>query len=82
MLLTVLRWITAPIGKAIAIGALVLTFLSSVYIKGRRDAGKARDLKEVRAREYALNKANKARSASDAKSDAGGLYDNDGFRRD
>lgn len=82
MLLTVLRFITAPIGKAIAIGALVLTFLSSAYIKGRRDANRARDLKEVRAREYALEKAGKARARSDAKSDAGGLYDNDGFRRD
>jgi hypothetical protein len=78
----VLHWFSSPVNKLVAFGSLVLAFVVSLYAKGRADANAKRELKELKERQRVRTEADKARRDSNAKSDAGGLLDNDGFKRD
>lgn len=64
-----------------AVGAVLFTFWY-IYKKGKDAATAELETKSIKEAMDAIKNANNARNASAANSDRGGLYEDDGFRRD
>lgn len=77
-----IAWLLSPIGRYVAGAALILAAgLWAIHHFENRGAEKERArIEEVNRN--AENKADAARAASERNSDAGGLPDDDGWRRD
>jgi hypothetical protein len=73
-----IQFLLSPVYRAIGIAAAILLAIGAVYTKGRSDASNRNKLKNYKATQDAIEKATAARRASNAS----GLHNNDGFRRD
>lgn len=77
-----LRWVFSPIGRwAAAIGA-ALSILVAAYLKGRKEGKEALEQDQARERERRAKDALQADDSVRRDTAAGGLFKNDGHRRD
>lgn len=80
--MTWLSWIISPIGRWLSAALAALTFLGSIYLKGRA-AGK--DTVQRKYDDDLNRRSKKSLEAEQRVRDSiarGGLYDDDGHRRD
>jgi hypothetical protein len=74
-----LAMLFSPIGRLLAAVGAVLAAILTIYAKGRSDAAGKIEAKSLRETQDAIDKAIHARRDA---ARSGGLYDNDGFKRD
>lgn len=78
----ILAFFLGPVGRWLAIGAVVLTAFGATYVKGRGDGKKAYQAKLEREINTAIVKGDTARTDALKKFDANKEIENDGFARD
>jgi hypothetical protein len=79
-LLPLLQWIISPIGRLIAIGALIMAISVGAYVKIRSDAVRQHEAKQAQRDLWKLKNAIDARD-NVYRSGSDGLLEDDGYRR-
>ena len=72
-----LTLLLSPFYRMVAIGAAILAAVGAIYAKGRRDAADRLRIQSYKETQDAIEKATNARRHAAA----GGLRDDDGFKR-
>lgn len=78
----ILAFFLSPIGRYVAIGAIILAAIGGIYVKGRSDGKSAYQAKLTREINTAIEKGDRARTEALKKFDATKEIEDDGFARD
>jgi hypothetical protein len=80
--MSIITFFLSPLGRWVGIAAVALTFVSSVYVKGRMDGKAAYQAKLTREINKAIETGDRARAEALKKFDATKEITDDGFARD
>ena len=79
----ILAFFLSPLGRWVGIGAIILTAIGGIYVKGRSDGKAAYQAKLTREINKSIEKGDRARTEALKKFDAQkDTIDDDGFARD
>ena len=78
----ILAFFLSPLGRWVGIGAIILTAIGGIYVKGRSDGKAAYQAKLTREINKSIEKGDRARTEALKKFDATKEIDGDGFERD
>ena len=79
-LLPLIQWIISPIGRLVAIGALIMAISVGAYVKIRSDAVRQHEAKQAQRDLWKLKNAIDARDTV-YRSNPDSLLEDDGYRR-